>query len=135
MMSTPSRFRHSSTILAPGTFTSSPYRLRIRRALRGGLAGLEAGLGGAEPRDRNHERRARHVRHADLVTELHRRWLAAVLAADAHLEVGPRPASALDADLDELTDTFLVKDRERIMRQEALLQIVGQELGYIISAV
>src|SRR2546423_10560294 len=103
MMSTPSRFRHSSTILAPGTFTSSPYRLRIRRALRGGLAGLEAGLGGAEPRDRNHERRARHVRHADLVTELHRRWLAPVPPPDTHLQVGPPAAPPPPADSDKFT--------------------------------
>src|SRR5882724_8091509 len=110
MMSTPSRFRHSSTILAPGSFTSSPYRLCIRRALRGGLAGLDAGLGGAEPRDRNHERRARHVRHAHLVTELHRRRLAAVLAADAHLEIGSGAAAALDAHSNEFTNPFLIED-------------------------
>src|SRR5437763_16768812 len=124
MMSTPSRFRHSSTILAPGTFTSSPYRLRIRRALRGGLAGLEAGLRGAEPRDRDHERRARHVRHADLVAELDRRRLTAVLATDADLEVGPRAAAPLDADLDELPDALLIEHREGVERQEPFLKIV-----------
>src|SRR6185503_14068046 len=107
MMSTPSRFRHSSTILAPGSFTVPPYRLCIRRVLGRRFARLEACLRRAQTRDRNHERRARHVRHAHLVTELHRRRLAAVLAADADLEVGPRAPPALDADPDQLADPFL----------------------------
>src|SRR5256886_7685126 len=68
----------------------TPSRLGIGGPFRR-LSRLDAGLRGAEPRDRDHERRARHVRHAHLVAELDRRGLAAVLTADADLEVGPRP--------------------------------------------
>src|SRR3954463_1931883 len=107
MRSTPSRFRHSSKILAPGSFTVPSYLLCIRRMLGRRLARLDARLRRAEARDRNHERRARHVGHAHLVTELHGRRLAAVLAADADLQVGTRAPPALDADLDQLADPFL----------------------------
>ena len=50
-----------------------------------------------EPRDRHAVRRAAHVVEADLVEEVDRRRVAAVLAADAELEVGPRLAALLDA--------------------------------------
>src|SRR5437762_1399089 len=124
MMSTPSRFRPSSKILAPGSFNVPSYRLCIGRVLGGGrLARLDARLRRAEVRDRDHERRARHVRHAHLVTELHGRRLAAMLAADADLEIRTRAPPALDADLDQLADAFLVEDRERIVAQQAFLQI------------
>src|SRR5215813_11445064 len=69
---------------------------RLRRAL------LDAGLRGGEPRDGHHVRRAGHVVHAHAVAELHRRRLAAVLAADTHLELGARLPPAADADLDQL---------------------------------
>src|SRR3954463_10785676 len=110
MRSTPSRFRHSSKILAPGSFTVPSYLLCIRRVLGRRLARLDARLRRAETRDRDHERRARHVRHAHLVTELHRRRLAAVLTADTDLEIGPRAPPALDADANEFTNTFLIED-------------------------
>src|SRR5207245_5654437 len=87
------------------------------------LTRLDAGLRGTEPRDRDHERRARHVRHAHLVTELDRRGLATVLTADADLEVGPRTATTLDADLDELSDAVLIEDGEGVERQQPLLKI------------
>src|SRR6266850_8294813 len=106
-------------------------KLRIRRAFGGRLARAEARLRRAQPRDWNHERRTGHVRHAHLVTELHRRGLAAVLTADADLEVRARAAPALDADADELAHALLVEHSKRIVRQQALLQIVRQELGDI----
>src|SRR5207247_907275 len=99
------------------------------------LTRLDAGLRGAEPRDRDHERRARHVRHADLVAELDRRRLTAVLATDADLEVGPRAAAPLDADLDELPDALLIENREGVERQEPFLKIVREERRDIVAAV
>ena len=45
------------------------------------------------------------------------RGLAAVLAADADLEVGARPPAQLAADLDQLADAVLVEHLERIVRR------------------
>src|SRR5262249_37054338 len=98
-----------------------PVSLRIRRVLGRRLPGLDPRLRRAQARDRNHERGARHVGHAHPVTELHRGRLAAVLAADAHLEIGTGPATTLDPDLDELSDTFLIENTERIVTQQAFL--------------
>src|SRR5262249_49629622 len=73
---------------------------RLRRAL-GGARVLDLRLRGRQPRDRHHQRRAGHVRHADAVAELDGRWLSAVLAADPDLEAGARLPPALDSDLDQ----------------------------------
>src|SRR5437868_2557314 len=53
-------------------------------------------LGGRESRDGYAERRARHIGHAGGMAERHARRLAAVLAADANLEILARPAPQLD---------------------------------------
>src|SRR2546425_7807227 len=82
-------------------------KLRIRRAFGGRLARPETRLRRAQPRDRNHERRTGHVRHPYLVTELHRRRLAAVLAADTDLEIRARAPPAFDADSDQLAHALL----------------------------
>ena len=75
---------------------------------------FDLGVGRRQPRDGHHECRARHVVHAHAMAELHRRRIAAVLAADAHLEVRHRLPAALDADPDQLAHPFLVEHRERI---------------------
>ena len=49
--------------------------------------------------------------------------IAAVLAADADLELRTRLAAARDADLDELTDAFLIERDEGIDLQDALRHI------------
>src|SRR5437867_10175521 len=99
------------------------------------LACADAGLGGGQARDGDHERRARHVRHPDAVAEFHGSRLAAVLATDADLELWPRPPSSLDSKPHELADAFLIEDRERIRGHEPLLEIVRQELRDIVPAV
>src|SRR5438105_2243679 len=45
---------------------------------------------------------AAHICQADAVAELHRRWLAAVFAADAELDIGTRLAAFLNGDLHKL---------------------------------
>ena len=60
--------------------------------------------------------------------------LAAVLAADADVEVGPRLAAELDGDLHDPADAALVERRERVLGQDALLQVLGQEPGLGVGA-
>ena len=66
---------------------------RVRSRLAGGdLA--QRRLCRGEARDRHAVRRARHVVEADLMTERHRGGIAAVLTADADLDVRSRLAAA-----------------------------------------
>ncbi len=57
----------------------------------------QSGLGGGQTGDRHAERRATDVVQTDLVAEHHAGRVAAVLAADADLQVVPRFAALLDA--------------------------------------
>src|SRR5260370_7008335 len=86
---------------SPSTATSSPRngvvigmktpsQLRIGRPFRR-VTRLDPRLCGAEACDRDHERRTGHVRHVHSVTDLDRRGLPAMLAADPDLEAGARP--------------------------------------------
>src|SRR3989441_10446878 len=88
---------------------------------------LECCLSRGETGDRHAERRAGHVIQARVVTELHRRRLAAVLSTDADLELGPRSPAELDRQLDELADAFLIEHLERVVLQDAVLHIERQE--------
>src|SRR5882757_2731315 len=80
----------------------------------------EGGLRRRKPRDRHPIGRARDVVEPDLVAERHRGGIAAVLAADADLEAGARPAAARHADLHEFTNTVAVDRDERIDLEDSL---------------
>src|SRR5687768_13122690 len=76
-------------------------------------------LGGGQAGDRHPERRAAHVVHPGLVAEHHAVRVAAVLPADAHLQVLPglrlpTGPTLLDAHLDQLTYTVHVDRLERV---------------------
>ena len=112
-----------------------------------------------EPRDRHAVGRARDVVEAGLWQKNDRGRIAAVLAADADLELGPRLAAALAADLDQLADALLSSDsngsfrgcrlprtpggtspRRRARAERRLRQVVGAEreelrrLGDLVGA-
>src|SRR2546430_14592297 len=70
---------------------------------------LERRLRRREPGDRDAERRAGHVVHPHMVTELHRRGLATVLAADADLQLVEAPSAQSHGELDQLADDVLVE--------------------------
>src|SRR5262245_40177640 len=74
-----------------------------------------------QPGDRYAEGRTTHVVQADLVTELDAVGVAAVLAADADLEVTACAAALLDADLHQPADTVKVDCLERIARHQVVL--------------
>src|SRR5216110_421921 len=105
----------TSTILQlPPSSTTCLLSHRRPRAIDHPLL-LERRLGRGEARDRHAERRAGDVVHAHVVTELHRRGLAAVLPADADLELAPGSPTEPDRQLDELADALLVEHLKRVV--------------------
>src|SRR6266513_5576041 len=94
---------------------------------------LERRLGRGETGDGHAERRAGHVVHAHTVTELYRRRLAAMLPADADLELGPRAPAQLDGQLDELADALLIEHLERVVPQDAVLHVERQEPAGVVA--
>src|SRR5688572_2566710 len=81
-------------------------------------------LRGGQPRDRHPERGAADVVEPDLVTELDRARLAAVLAADADLEVRPGLPSLGDGHLHQPADALAVERLERVDRQDLHLDVL-----------
>ena len=75
--------------------------------LCGSVLGFYRCLRGGEAGDGDTERRAGDVVEAGALAEVDRVGIAAVLAADAELEIGPRPAPALDGDLDRIARVIL----------------------------
>src|SRR5262245_46072024 len=75
------------------------------------------------------------VVHADLVTELDRRRLAAVLPADPDLEVGTPATAAVDPERDQLAHALLIEDRERVRRHKPHVEVLRQELRDVVPAV
>src|SRR6476619_5700349 len=75
--------------------------LSIRRMGRGAGFG-EGGLGGGEAGDGDAEGRAGDIVQPDLGAEADRGGIAAMLAADAELELGARAPAALGGDLHQL---------------------------------
>src|SRR5262249_39652830 len=80
----------------------------------GGTHRAEGRVRGGETGERHAVRRARHVVETHFVAEADRRRVATVLTADPELHVGPRRASPLDGQADELADTTRVERLERV---------------------
>src|SRR5262245_22106851 len=89
---------------------------------------LQRGLGGGEAGDRHAVRRAADVVEPQAVAERHRVRLAAVLAADAELEVVLDRAAPLDRDPHQVADTALVEGLERVALKHPVLEVAGEEL-------
>src|SRR5690242_8115468 len=80
-----------------------------------------------QPGDRHPEWTAAHIVQADLVTELHRVWVAALLAADADLQIRSRRPALLDAYLHERADAVGVDGLEGIAGDDIVLHVVADE--------
>src|SRR5207253_10205246 len=78
--------------------------------------------------------RAGHIVETRLVAEEYRRRVAAMLAANAELQLGPRLAAAFAGDLDQLADAFDVERGERIVLEDAALLIFLEERSRIVAA-
>src|ERR1700723_276254 len=97
-------------------------RLPAQRRLRGGEAG-----------DGNAEGGARDIVEPRLLAEGDRGRIAAVLAADAELEIGPGLAAALGGDGDELANAFGVQGHERIGLEQSLDGVEAEERGSVVA--
>ena len=92
-------------------------------------------LPGRDPCDLDAVRGARDVVESRAVAELDRLGVAAVLTADAELDVRLDPPRQLGGHRDELADAILVERLERVGRQDVARQVPGQELALgIVSA-
>src|SRR3989475_5229679 len=91
------------------------------------MGGREAGHGHAE-------RGARDVVEAELGPKVDARRVPAVLAANPDLEIRADFAPALDAHPHQLAHALAVNRLERVVRQDALLDVVEQELGLRVVA-
>jgi hypothetical protein len=107
---------------------------------RGGV-GVEASLSSLQRRLRRRQSRDRHavgagrdVIEADLFAEGDRGRIAAMLAADAELDVRAGLAATLGGKLDQLADAFDIEADERIARVDALVDIRVEEARGVVAA-
>src|SRR5262249_26165487 len=97
-----------------------------------GLRG-ERGLCGRRPRDGGPEWRRADVIEAHLLEEPDRVRIAAVLAADAQLEILLDAAALVYGDLDQLADAARVDRRERVLLHDLELLIMRQERPGVVA--
>ena len=86
-----------------------------------------------QARDRHAEGRAGNVGQADAVAELHGGRIAAVLAADAQLDVGAGLTAEIGCHLDQLADADLVEAGEGIVLVDLLVVVSAQELAGVVT--
>src|SRR5205814_5387133 len=87
-----------------------------------------------QPRDRHAIGRAGHVVEPGLVTEKYRGRVAAMLAADAKLELGPRLAATLGRDVDQFAHALDIERGEGIMLEDAALLVLFEERRRVVTA-
>jgi len=73
----------------------------------------ENGLGGRQARDGQAIRRAGHVVETQFVAQHDRTWIAAVLTANADLDIRPRLATRGDREAHELAHAVPIQADER----------------------
>src|ERR1700691_3388530 len=91
-------------------------------------------LRGSKARNRHPKRRARYVIKSDLVTEHDRCGIAAMLTANAELDVRPRFTAASGGNAHKLADAVPIDRHKRIGRQNALSGVNAQEARGIVAA-
>ena len=95
---------------------------------------LDRSLCGGEAGDGHAERAAGDIVQADLVAELDGHGVAAVLAADAEVNVGVGLATELCSHSNELADADLVKAGEGIALVDLLVVVRAEELAGVVTA-
>src|SRR4029077_10540776 len=76
----------------------------------------------------------RDVIQPNLVAERDGGGIAAMLAANADLEIGPRLAAARNRDLDEFPDAVAIDRNKRIDLQNSLGDVGAKESGGVVAA-
>src|SRR5688572_8513487 len=94
----------------------------------------DEGLGGGEAGDGNTEGRAGHIVEAHLLAEGDGGGIAAMLAANAELQLGTALAPALGGDPHELAHAFDIERNKRVNREDAAGGVFAQETGAIVTA-
>src|ERR1700722_7889995 len=92
-----------------------------------------ARLGSSKAGSQNAEWRAGDIVHAHLVAELNRGRIAAVFAANSNLEATTLLPSPFDSDLNQFSHSFTIDHRERILFENALLEIGWQYLVHVVA--
>src|ERR1041384_1394284 len=95
---------------------------------------LQRRLCRGQSRHRHAERRTTHVAQPNTMAELDARRFAAVLAADAELDVRARLAALIPRDFHELADAILVDGGERIVPHDLQFLVMRQERARIVPA-
>jgi hypothetical protein len=94
---------------------------------------FERGLRRCQPRREQAEGRAGDVVEVDFVAELDGLWIAAMLAANADFEVGPRIAPFGYGHLHQLPHASLIEGGEGILLEDAKLEIGRQEVVDVVA--
>src|SRR5260370_4327106 len=100
----------------------------------GALADSEGGLRCRQTRDRHSEWTARDVVQAELVTEMDRVRVTAMLAADPHLEVLPGLSALGDGNRHQPPHAVLVDRLEGVARQDLALDVADDEVPLCVVA-
>ncbi len=95
---------------------------------------LDRSLCGSKAGDRNAERAAGHVVQTDFVAELDGAGVAAVLAADAEVQLRTGCTAKLCSHVNELADTGLVETCKRIALVDLLVIVCTEELAGVVTA-
>ena len=98
------------------------------------LAGvLDGGLGGSQTGDGHTEGRAGDVVQSHIVAELHGGGVAAVLAADAQVQISAGLTAQLGGHLHQLAHASLVQLGEGIALVDLLVVVSAQELAGVVA--
>src|SRR5262245_66214627 len=92
----------------------------------------ERGLGRREAGDGDAERRAGDIVERELVAERDRGRVAAVLAADADLQLGARLAAALDADAHQFAHALAIDGDEGIAGENAARDVGAEKARGVV---
>ena len=90
-------------------------------------------LSGGQTGDGHTEGGAGHIVQAHLVAELHGSGVAAVLAADAHMDVGAGLMAQLDGHGHQLAHALLIQVGEGIGLVDLILVVIIQELARVVT--
>ena len=98
------------------------------------ISALDGSLCGGEAGDGNAEGAAGDIVQTDLVAELHRGGVAAMLTADAQMQVGAGGTAELCGHLNELAHAGLIQTGKGIGLINLLVVVRAEELAGVVTA-